>query len=297
MEKPSHVKFVCRTFSDDEITELLDAGGNFREMATAWRDGLLKLMTDGKWDTGNGECLAIGEDGRVVNGQHRLSAAQIYQRETGDKVWFWVATGVRSSSDKSCDQGLNRTLASLLRKDGVHYATQCSAIAMADYRMSRVKNAKDLQPMFQGAWKNTVRVALPHSYEAWKRASAKISEWAAIANDLHAVGLPRTTLLACIGFQLAKRHELDAKLFFSYLKDGASLNAGDPILLLRERLMADRITAQAKMPGNTMAALLVKAWVAWKRGESMKTLRWKQVGPMAEKFPSHVIDETGEGGK
>ena len=289
MEKPSHVKFVLRSFTDDEITELLEAGGNFRELSTSWRDSLLQQMENGRWDTGNGECLAMDEDGRIVNGQHRLSAAQIYQRAHGDKVWFWVATGVRKNSDKSMDQGLNRTLSSLLRKEGVVNAPDCAALALSDYKMVASKSTS-LIAMFSGGWQQKGKVSLPNTYDAWKRSSAAISEWAAISKSLEAAGMPRGGSLAAIGFQLAKKHPMDAKLFFSYLKDGAGMESGDPILLLRERLLEDRRTPQARMSQITMAALVVKAWVAWKSGTPLKVLKYIQLGPRAEKFPSHIVD-------
>lgn len=287
MEKPSHIKFVCRTFSDDEITELLDAGGNFRDLMPGWRDNILSQMRAGRWDTGNGECLAIDEDGNLANGQHRLSAAQLYQRETGEKVWFWVATGVRKGSDRSMDQGMSRTLGTMLRKEGVINASECAGIAISDARMAMSGKNPSLSCMLGGS---TGKVSIPASYESWKRASASISKWASISKQLVKAGLPRCLVLASVGFQLAKKHPMDAELFFSYLKDGAGLESGDPILLLRSRLLEDRRSASSKMPQASVAAIVVKAWVAWKSGTPIKTLRYVPFGPAAEKFPSHAVD-------
>jgi len=289
MEKPSHLKFVLRSFTDDEITELLEAGGNFREMKVAWRDSLLQHMRSGLWDCGNGDCLAMTEDGSLVNGQHRLSAAQIFQRETGEKVWFWVATGVRSVCVRTMDQGLNRTLTSLLKKDGIPHASECAAIALSDHRMMGNRSGT-IAACFQSGSKDSSRVSLPHAYESWKRSSAKIQEWAAIDAKVKAAGLPRSSLLACCGFQLSKQADMDAKLFFSLLCGGDGLAKGDPLLLLRERLLEDRRSPHAKMPQATIAALLVKAWVAWRRGTPIGQLKYMSVGPKAEKFPSHIVD-------
>lgn len=181
MEKPSHLKFVLRTFSDDEITELLEAGGNFRDLMPAWRDNILSQMRAGRWDTGNGECLSIDEEGGLANGQHRLSAAQIYQREAGVKVWFWVATGVRKGCDKSMDQGMSRTLTTMLRKEGVVNASECASIAIADTKMVASGKGANVGAMLHG---KLGKVCVPASYESWKRSSAVISEWAAMPSSL-----------------------------------------------------------------------------------------------------------------
>lgn len=287
MEKPSHLKFVLRSFTDDEITELLEAGGNFRDLMPGWRDNILEQMRAGRWDSGNGECLAIDDEGKLANGQHRLSAAQLFQRESGEKVWFWVANGVRKGADRSMDQGMSRTLTTMLRKDGVVNASECSSIAISDTKMVASGKGANMGAMLHGKFG---KIGVPASYEAWKRSSAVISEWAAIAKQLENAGLPRGTMLACIGFQLAKKHPMDAKLFFSYLKDGSGLENGDPILVLRARLLEDRRSTATKMPQVSVAALTVKAWVAWKQGTPVRQLRYVPFGPAAEKFPSHIVD-------
>lgn len=90
MDKPSHLTFKLQTFDADEIDGILEASGNFRDLQPRHRNNLLAAMEDEHWEAGNGEVITFTEDGILINGQHRLSAAAAYQRaHRGEKVWFW----------------------------------------------------------------------------------------------------------------------------------------------------------------------------------------------------------------
>ena len=110
-------------------------------------------------------------------------------------------------------------------------------------------------------------------------------------SKLHSAGLPSASLLSAIGYQLAKREEVNAKLFFSYLADGAGLKENDPVLGLRNRLIESKISPSRFLPKIHLAAITVKAWVAWLKGESLRgsSLRFQASGPRAEEFPSHLV--------
>jgi hypothetical protein len=125
--------------------------------------------------------------------------------------------------------------------------------------------------------------------DIWKRNKGAIAEWAAIAYSMKEKGnIPRASSIAALCFQLAKKHEMEAKLFCDYLTTGAGMKAGDPVLVLRNRLH-DESRAARKLDVLTIAAYVVKAWVAWNEGRSIGILRWSGSGPRAEAFPSHIF--------
>src|SRR5690348_1217015 len=115
-DKPSHIKFNLQSFSDEEIEKLLEQS-NFRHLSPATRDKYLLEMQMDRWDSGNGECLAFSEGGDLLNGQHRLSAALTYQRETGKRIWFWCARNVQPKSAFRMDTGKMRSLVEYLRNE------------------------------------------------------------------------------------------------------------------------------------------------------------------------------------
>lgn len=303
MQKPSHLRFSCKTFTSDEIDEMLEAGGNFRHLRVPYRDGLLAMMKAGEWEPANGEVIVRNGDGRVLNGQHRLSAAALYQRETNDKVWFWVCDGADESVALKTDCGLPRRVGDYLRHEGVPHAHWVTAISMGEVRQKLAANKHSLlATVSQGGVTGSgggkrgkpigarMVITLPMAVDAWKRNKGAMAEWAKIGYSLQAAKLPRSMALSALGYQLAKKHEMKAKLFFDFLVTGSGMKQEDPILMLREKLRADMVSKR-KYDTTTIAALLIKTWVAWNEGRKISVLKWARVGHGAENFPSHEFRE------
>lgn len=287
MNKPDHIRFELRTFSDSELEAMLSGDANFRDMRIGHRNALLKAMREGWWDSGTGEPLIFGPNGELLNGQHRASAAQIYQRETGQQVWFWCAFGVRGSCGHNMDQGLTRRLVDYLRHEQVKHSMFASQIVIAQSRVASQSRAESLA-VVAGQTQDTKVPSVAMCLDQWRRHRGAIEEWAAVGDRLHRKGLSRPGLLAAFGFQLAKQHHDRAIEFFDRLVDGENLSKGDPVLTLRERLLSER-GKKTKLIGHYVGAFTIKAWVAWNRGIPLSILKWATVGPAAQPFPDHRI--------
>jgi len=293
-EKPSHIKFSLRSFTDAEIEELVTGHTNFRRLNHSVRDGILEAMRNGWWQPGNGETIAISDTGKLLNGQHRLSAAQIYQRETNTKVWFWVANGVKPNTSQTMDTGETRKIIQYLANEGVLHAKFIQAIALGDTRLSMTPKALGLLSVASSCLtkkvgnkhQHTVRPSIAMTIDRWRRNRGAMQDWAKIGDDLDRAKLPRASLLAAFGYQFAKKDSKNAKMFFEQLINGTNLTDKDPVYILRQRLLSDKMSHN-KMQRNTVAAILVKAWVAWNEGREVTTLRWISTGPTGEPFPSH----------
>jgi hypothetical protein len=294
-EKPDHITFKLRTFTDDEIESMLDGGGNFRGMDLRHRDNILTSLRQGWWDPCTGETLGITSEGTLVNGQHRLSAAQIYQREAGEKLWFWCAMGVDEKSGRNMDQGKNRRLVDYLKHEGVKHPTLVGQITMAQARIAMMPRAStstlvslcNIGTSYSKEESSKLAPSTAFCMDQYRRFSKSINEWALIGDRLKGK-VSRHGLLVTAGFQFAKTHDMEAKLFFDDLIAGASLKPGDPILTLRERLVSDlRSAGKDKLPGKHVLAYAIKAWVAWNEGRTITTLRWAPTGPKPEPFPDH----------
>jgi hypothetical protein len=82
----------------------------------------------------------------------------------------------------------------------------------------------------------------------------------------------------------------DAEVFWDRLISGVGLASEDPILLLRNAILADRGGSQ-RTPRMTRArawALTVKAWNAYREGRSVRLLVWRPGGATPESFPVPV---------
>ncbi len=65
-----------------------------------------------------------------------------------------------------------------------------------------------------------------------------------------------------------------ADAFFEFLTEGiGAAGRTDPRLVIRERLIANK-GDKAKLPGEEIAALTVKAWNAFRTGHQVRSLRW-----------------------
>lgn len=295
--KPSEIKYVLKSFRDEEITRILENSPNFRQMKMARRDKFYTAMMNGWWEWANGEPLGFDTQNRLINGQHRLAAAQRFQADTGHIAWFWCATNLQRAVERSMDQGDNRLLADYLRAEHIKNASTVCTIVHGHVRFRNLPEASrqtlaglsgTISEGGKGVW---VRPSVAELIDFYKRNRGKVDEWAAIGVKLRNAHVLRAGMMASLGYALADVDDTNAKLFFSYLEDGAGLKSGDPILLLRERLSAAR-TKRERLPPTVHCALTVKAWVAWNTGAPIQRLKWSGVGPYAESFPDHRITVT-----
>ncbi len=293
-DKPENITFKLQTFTDEEIDSLLE-GDNFRLLSPGHRERILTEMRADRWSTGNGECLSFSAKGALLNGQHRLAAAQIYQRETETKVWFWCAHNVDEKARFSMDQAKVRSLTDHLRHEGVEYANEHRPIIRGEALIQLAKT-KTLCSLVNGVVsKDNGRTGKPCFHlapslgaqvDVFRRNRGAMLEWARINVRMRDIGLPRAGILAAIGFQLAKVDRKNAIAFFDKLVTGTDMGVRDPIRVLRERLLKER-TAKAKVTRVVIAGLLVKAWCLWNKGQTVDYLRYNASGPSAEEFPDH----------
>lgn len=311
MKKPEFKKIEVRTFSCEEIETILANSPNFRDLKVARRDQWLSEMLNGHWECANGETICFDSAGRLINGQHRLSAALIYQTERNDPVWFLCVYGCSKEASMKTDLGWNRKLGDYLRSEGVARFGKCATIVMADcrYAMSHrsksdfvplsalISNNYTVQatddPSSRRGKGNRMVPSLSMMMSRWKTNRGEVEYWAKVAEELMAKKICNAVALSALGYQLAKHNETDAKLFFSYLTNGDGMKGDDPILMLRERLKSVH-NSQSKPDAISVCAWVVKTWVAWCEDRPVKVVTWRRFGPKAEGFPDHRISKNGK---
>lgn len=294
-----NVKTEWRTFDADELQELLEGSANYRELNSNHRNSLLAEMEAGRWKD-NGQPLLLDDDGNLIDGQHRLSAYQMFlrARPKAAPIRFLVVSGLPTDAQHTVDVGRRRSFADYLKHHGVKYATNVGAITRGQAKMMMAPKGSRLWVLTShpgGRGEDGRMVAkvptVLQQIDAYKRNRGAIEEWAAIAGTMaQKSGIGTPGLIGAILFQFAKEDSDAAKLFADYLATGSGLKERDPILVLRNMLLKER-TAIARRRPTHIAAMVVKAWVAWMNGDTLSLLKWNAGGAHPEEFPDHRVKQ------
>jgi len=102
----------------------------------------------------------------------------------------------------------------------------------------------------------------------------------------HTKGAPRQAFSLC-HWLFAELDATDAEFFWDRLVDGVGLESSDPIYVLRE-LLRREAAAFKSHPGLTVdvaTALMIKAWNAYRRGDTIRMLKYTRGGANPERYP------------
>ncbi|MCC6363120.1 MAG: hypothetical protein IT165_06315 [Bryobacterales bacterium] len=218
----------------------------------------------------NGEPISFGSNGALLNGQHRLRACAESETAIDTDVIFGLDPDVMNT----IDIGKVRTAANIAHLEGVENATgACAAahlILLHENGGIQQLGNKQAEP---SKTKINERV----------RTDPRISEVAGrISNMGRGLASPRV-LTFCYYLFSAQNQDLTDR-FFGQFESGTRLNQDNPVYILRERLRTNSIS-KAKLPLLEIVALFFKAWIAYRAGKTMKSLRWNNGGNNPEKFP------------
>lgn len=216
----------------------------------------------GEWRV-NGDTIRFCRDGRLLDGQHRLTAVS----EGKAAVEMVFVFGLEADAQDTMGIGAARSQGDQLGIHGVRYPRESAATATLIHRYTVGTRSSNTQPSM--AQTRAILEAYPV-----EKICAEVS---AISG---ADGLLPVSLLAMVGCLTRQGH---AKLmsFSECARTGVGLESRyDPVLLLR-REMACSKEARQKLPREVKAAYVVKAWNAWQAGSERTYLRWRS----NESFP------------
>lgn len=229
-------------------------------------DRYARLMATGRF-VENTDCIGLGSDFRLMNGQHRLTACI----QSGCSFTATVKVGIDPDAFHVLDNGRPRQKSDLLSIAGHPSSKVLAAVATLLFRYEQ----GDLTG-------RNVGVEADQMFELIDR-YPEIHD--AVLRGHSCRGVMTASLAAFGEVLFARQDPALARAFFDKLASGESLAAGSPVLALRNRLLADRVS-KAKLPQAELIALMFKAWKAFRDGKKVTTLRWRSEGPRAEAFPS-----------
>jgi hypothetical protein len=226
-------------------------------------DALARQMAAGLFVL-NGDALKFNGD-RLLDGQHRLLAVV----KAGVPVWFSVARNVPLAAFPTIDTGRVRTTATLLGLEGTAYSIEIAAGA-------RLAMLYERHGSFFAPGANYARTEIV--------AYVKDAEgaWVDIGRFIKTLkGLPlQVSIAMALSFLVRAKYKTESECFLRDLASGVSLREDQPVRVLRERLLANKVK-RAKLATYVLGAFTIKAWNAELSGGSMQVLKFLE----GEQYP------------
>jgi len=216
----------------------------------------------------NGEPIIFNGNGELLDGQHRLKACV----ETGATFESLIVRGVPKDAFATMGECKPRTFGDKAALSGEKFGNQLGAAIRAafvviegrgltTYSHQQLFSMLERHPRLR-YWNLRYGSSMPIR----KVAKSMVIAVLALGEELH-------------GTEKAEE-------FFDLLSSGANMDEHHPVLVLRNRLLENRITKVSRLTQTTELAFLIKAWNAFVTGKATKIIRYRHDD---EPFPNMVI--------
>lgn len=209
-------------------------------------------MAEGRWTESN-DAITFDEDGKLLNGQHRLMAIVKH----GKPVEMLVARGVPRSAQVAMDTGSKRLFADHLQMaEGRAYSTRLAAAVRQGFLLEN--------KMSQGGDTSTQELL------AWLQANPSIDDSVRVVNSFVTKIDASPTAVALAHWKISKTNTPDhAELYLRKLALPAGEPEGSAIFAVLSRLRTGR---DQKIGIRPQLSLLIRGWNRWATGQSTRTL-------------------------
>lgn len=228
-------------------------------------------MKKGNW-LFDGQPIRLTAAGGLLDGQHRLSA--IVESDTTQKIL--VISGIDQAAFKVMDTGKGRSAADVFGIYGIPNATDAAASCRLIINIQKNKYGKSNS---HDSPSNSDVLAF------YNQDSDKLKGFISNAKNLYN-GFNKVITcshIAAFTYLMAERSVTDSEEFWSKVCYGLSLEKGSPMKVLRDKLIADRLS-KSKLPTSEIIALIFKAWNQFRIGnDNVRILRYNK---HQENFPT-----------
>lgn len=226
---------------------------------------LMREMQGGRWKL-NGDTIRFNGT-RLLDGQHRLEAC----RRAGVAFTTVVVEGLPNDVFDTIDCGRRRNGGDTLALRGEKHTTKLAGTLQFVGRYITGRMEKCVR------YSNTEIEQLLEQYPG-----VRDSVQRCLSDNKRL--LPFSVLAGCHYLFSQKDSALADRVVEQIIK-GSNLQEGEPMYLLRERLVQNSL-AKAKLSPTYMAALFVKAWNHTRDGTKIRQLRYTEEGDRTEDFPA-----------
>lgn len=243
---------VTPTTAKDWLTRNIEHNRNLKEHLIG---GMARDMAEGKWRQ-NGAAIVFDDQGRLIDGQHRLNAIV----KSGATIRMLVVANVHSQAFTTIDQGAKRTAADILHTLGEKDAAVLGSAMQLIWR-----DLRSLDP-FQGVYSPSMTEAAD--------TVRQVPEVRGVINRARCVfGLLPPSVAVWLRWRFEQADRELAHNFFQALASGENLKRGDPRYTLREALIT-RQGPSMRLDRKYKAAITIKAWNAVRQHREVRHLRW-----------------------
>lgn len=245
--------------------EILETRAPNRQIKQHRVDQYARDMRAGHW-LRNGETIKFDRFGRLLDGQHRLWAVI----EADVAVDFTVVLGLEPEAMATVDTGVARSFSDVLGIGGTLNTRYVAAITRVIWQFET------------GKWAGYT----PSHFDLGATLS-RFPEVIGWANDHRGERMLRLGQFTALAFTLILGARVDAEAserYYDALTSGANLDEGNPVLAMREKLIAwrgDRSTT-SRAHQRYVLALCIKTWNAHLDGREIRHLRHAAT----EQFPA-----------
>ncbi len=287
MSSTTEPQYEVIEITPEVAEQLLGKNTHNRNLRKSHVSEYAEAMRTGNW-LFDGTPFRIGVNGVLLDGQHRLHAII----ESGTTQKGVILRGLDPVSQFVTDTGSKRSFADALTLSGEKDATNIASVATAlfvwDKGGSAARSARGGigVPSSASAEYRARNIApsIPQLLSYFQLHAEEIRGATALARNVRK-SVPLTTKVAGLTYAVFSRIDQDdADDFFSLLQTGENLSAKDPILILRNRLIAD-FANRAVTPPHLTLAYIIKAWNFWRDGAEISIIRYKPNGSQKETFP------------
>lgn len=251
------------TISPDLAFAWLEWNDKNRNISRPQVKRLVSEMANGNWKL-NGQCLIMSDGGRLLDGQHRLTAILEY----GSPITTDVRFGIDPSTFSTIDEGKKRNPGDVFKisgySDANNLAAACKIVMAYDLGRNQASGGAAQVPT------NTILLE-------WAGQNPSIEDDLATARSLYGASdnmiLSRSKIAGYV--HITKRLDEEAALkFFSQLTTGIGMKNLSPVHILRRRLLKSKMDKMHTLPASIENGLVIQAWNAWRKGKSPKFLRY-----------------------
>jgi hypothetical protein len=249
----------------DIAAEWLETRGNNRNVKQSVVDRYKEDMLNGRW-VFNGQSIAFDEEGKLLNGQHRLWAVV----ESGTTQEWVIQFGIPRETQATIDSGSIWQPKDILKMQG---ESNCAVLQAA---LAWIHREEGGNIMATRGMSNSVAMEILGRNPNIRRSVSFL------VSHTRSVLAPSTEVY--LHYRFASVNEEKANEFFLRLADGAGLPVDSPVYRLRERLLRHH-GSKEKLSRIDMMAFTIIAWNYFYSGQTVKSLLWRRSGETAMAFP------------
>lgn len=268
--KSQNIQMQVQAISPELARKFLEKNTRNRPLNSRRAALLAEAIKRGEWMM-NGDAIRFSDSGVLLDGQHRLTAIAI----SGLTVDAMVVRGLPDSVFDTIDVGgAARTTGSVMALMGEKNYNRLAALTRMYFVYEKTGDPTNGNPDNSPTTAQQIALAEDRSFSESVDESEKLV-WCR-------KNVTPTLNAFCIHV-FKKDNEKLASEFFRLLNSGAGLEAGSPVLLLRERLAESKSDKKQEMSKHYALALICKAYKLFREGAHIKQLRVRIDGDSPEK--------------